>query len=134
MLMEHLADINTNRKLPYSDPRKYDNSKVLMQMISQSSSLHFADFMDTRGILLQLFSRFLQGAVVNINKGDNRLLKATKYVRDNIDERYFCRSAGLSLLYERRLFHSSVPEGHGDDASQLYTTKKDRTSPDTIYL
>jgi AraC-like DNA-binding protein len=85
-LMEHLADINTNRKLPYSDPRKYDNSKVLMQMISQSSSLHFADFMDTRGILLQLFSRFLQGAVVNINKGDNRLLKATKYVRDNIEK------------------------------------------------
>lgn len=84
LLMKHLVEINAHRKLLYSDPHKYDNSKMLMQMISQNDSVHYAGFVETRGILLQLFSRFLQKAVVTTKTSDKRLLQATKYIRENM--------------------------------------------------
>jgi AraC-like DNA-binding protein len=99
MLMEHLININANRKLIYSDPRKYDNSKVLMQMISQNDGSHYANFMETRGILLQLFSRFLQEATISTKSCDSRLMQATKYIRENIETKISVNElAGLCCM------------------------------------
>jgi AraC-like DNA-binding protein len=112
MLMKHLVEINANRKLLYSDPHKYDNSKILMQMLSQDNSAHYAGFMETRGILLQLFSRFLQKAVITAKTSDKRLFKATKYIRENITKDISVNQlASLCCMNEDyfiRLFHKDM--------------------------
>ncbi len=86
VLIERLIQINKGRKLQYSDPKKYDNQATLMQMISQNGLGDYSEFIETRGILLQLFSRFLPYAKVLAQTSDAGIINVKKYVREHICE------------------------------------------------
>jgi AraC-like DNA-binding protein/mannose-6-phosphate isomerase-like protein (cupin superfamily) len=83
-LVRRLLAINPGRELVRSDPEAYDNLPTLIQTISRNEQLYFCTLVETRGILLQLFSRFLELATFKQSAIDNRILKVIRHVRENI--------------------------------------------------
>lgn len=86
LLVKRLLEINPNRELKRYDPSFYDNSQTLMKNISENAQLPYYLLIETKGILQQLFSRFLKDAEQKIEVTDNRVLKALCYIRKNIDK------------------------------------------------
>ncbi|MDR1981143.1 MAG: AraC family transcriptional regulator [Tannerellaceae bacterium] len=86
MLMKRLLAINPGRELVRSDPDTYDNFSTLMQTIAQNDRFPFSSVVETKGILLQLFSRFLEKASSKQEITDKRIVKILRYIRENIDK------------------------------------------------
>lgn len=58
-LVERLVVLNADKKLPAVDPRKYDNNRDIHMKNDESLRFGFATEIESNGILLQLFSRFI---------------------------------------------------------------------------
>ncbi len=86
LLVRRLLVINPDRELKRYDPSFYDNSQTLVKNISENAQLPYYLLVETKGILQQLFSRFLRDAQKKIEVTDNRVLKALHYIRKNIDK------------------------------------------------
>ena len=84
-LIERLLLINPGRELLTSNPLRYDNSQYLIKGISNSNRLQIQDVMETKGILMQLFSRFMTKAFKKQIIVDDRIEKAVYYIRTHID-------------------------------------------------
>ncbi|MDR1224781.1 MAG: AraC family transcriptional regulator [Tannerella sp.] len=85
LLMKRLLIINPGRELKRSDPDTYDNFQTLMQNIARSNEHGLDTAVETGGILLQLFSRFLGKSCPKQNVKDERILKILRYIRENIN-------------------------------------------------
>ena len=84
ILIQRLLAINPGRELLRSDPMSYDNMPTLMQNIVRNDQFPFYTMVETKGILLQLFSRFLEKASFKQEIIDKRIEKAVRYIRENI--------------------------------------------------
>jgi AraC-like DNA-binding protein len=93
MLMKRLLTINPGRELTRSDPDTYDNFPTLVQNIARNDRLPFSSVVETKGILLQLFSRFLDKASLKQKITDKRIVKVLRHIRENID-----RNIGIDEL------------------------------------
>jgi len=85
-LIRRLLAINPGRELKRSDPNTYDNHPTLMQNIAQNDFFPFYTVVETKGILLQLFSRFLEKASFKQELVDKRIIKVVRYIRENINQ------------------------------------------------
>jgi AraC-like DNA-binding protein len=85
VLMKRLLTINPGRELRRSDPETYDNLPTLIRNIVRNDQLHLHTLVETKGILLQLFSRFLEKASLKQETTDNRIIKVVRYIRENIN-------------------------------------------------
>lgn len=85
LLVKRLLTINPDRELRRSDPDSYDNMPTLMQNLARNEQFTFHSIVETRGILLQLFSRFLNKASIKKEVVDKRIVKVLRYIRENID-------------------------------------------------
>ncbi|MDR0537530.1 MAG: AraC family transcriptional regulator [Tannerellaceae bacterium] len=92
-LIQRLLAINPGRELTRSDPEAYDNLPTLIQSIARNEQLYFCTLVETKGILLQLFSRFLEKAEFKQSSIDNRILKIVRHIRENIN-----RNIGINEL------------------------------------
>ncbi|MDR3219674.1 MAG: AraC family transcriptional regulator [Dysgonamonadaceae bacterium] len=84
-LIKRLLCINPGRELATSDPLIYDNFQNLIKGISDVDKLSIHHVMETRGILLQLFSKFMEKASTKQTITDERIIKAVNYIRTRID-------------------------------------------------
>jgi AraC-like DNA-binding protein len=84
LLVKRLLAVNPDIALKGSDPGSYDNIPTLMQTIARSEKFSFNSIVETKGILLQLFSRFLDKATFKQEFVDKRIAKVLRYIRDNI--------------------------------------------------
>jgi len=85
LLIRRLLTINPGRELYRSDPVTYDNHPTLMQNIVRSDQFPFYNIVETKGILLQLFSRFLEKASFKHDIVDKRIVNVVRHIRENID-------------------------------------------------
>jgi len=85
MLIRRLLAINPGRELKRSDPVTYDNHPTLIQNIARNDQFPFYTVIETKGILLQLFSRFLQKASFKQDIADKRIAKVVRHIRENIN-------------------------------------------------
>lgn len=83
-LVKRLVEINPDRELTRSDPDSYDNMPTLMQNLARNKEFSFGAVVETRGILLQLFSRFLDRATPKQETADKRIARAIRHIRENI--------------------------------------------------
>lgn len=83
-LVERLHQISPGRELKIYDPSLYDNSSTLIKNISLHISIPLHNGIETKGILFQLLSRFLQEANSKLDIADNRIRKTLIYIRKNI--------------------------------------------------
>ena len=86
LLMKRLLAINPGRELMRSDPNTYDNLPTLIQTIAKNEQFSFNSIIETKGILLQLFSRFLDKASFKQEITDKRILKVVRFIRENINQ------------------------------------------------
>jgi AraC-like DNA-binding protein len=84
LLVKRLLAINPGRELNRSDPDSYDNMPTLMQNIARNEQFTFHSVVETKGILLQLFSRFLNKASPKKEVTDKRIVKVLRHIRENI--------------------------------------------------
>ena len=85
-LIQRLLTNNPGRELLRSDPKSYDNMPTLMQNIVRNDQFPLYTVVETKGILLQLFSRFLEKASLKQEIVDKRIIKVVRYIRENIDK------------------------------------------------
>ena len=85
LLVERLLAINPRRELNCSDPDSYNNLPTMIQNIAKSNQSPYNSIVESRGILLQLFSRFLVNASFKRDITDERILKVVRYIRENIN-------------------------------------------------
>ncbi|MDD4284088.1 MAG: AraC family transcriptional regulator [Fermentimonas sp.] len=86
LLVERLFNINPDISLTHYDPLVYDDTQHLISSINYQSNKPIYALLETKGILYQLLTRFL---VLSKNKYeivDDRVLKAIRYIRKNIDK------------------------------------------------
>ncbi|MDR2469025.1 MAG: AraC family transcriptional regulator [Tannerella sp.] len=84
LLVRRLLEINPGRELKRSDPDTYDNMPTLMRTIASNEQFSFRSVVESKGILLQLFSRFLDKAVPKQEIADKRIIKVIRYIRENL--------------------------------------------------
>jgi AraC-like DNA-binding protein len=85
MLMKRLLFINPGRGLKRSDPDSYDNFPTLMRSIARNNEYSLDTVVETNGILLQLFSRFLGKSFVKQDVKDERIIKILRHIRENVN-------------------------------------------------
>jgi AraC-like DNA-binding protein len=111
-LIKWLLAINPEKTLKNPDPKTYDNLPTFFQTITDRSHAPFHTILETRGIIMLLISKFLRQATTKNKITDERILKALRYIRDNIDKHItiddlagFCR---LSKHYFIRIFKKEL--------------------------
>lgn len=83
--------------LKKSDPATYDNKPMLIQTLRNNKQWSFCDKLELRGIVLQLFSRFIRESKYNgVSRKDSRVAKVILYIRRHVHE-----PVGLGELAER---------------------------------
>jgi len=87
LLMKRLLAINPGKGLTLYDPDSYDNSTSFLMSLASTVQTSFPVRTETNGILLQLLSRFLEKADKRIVSEDNRIVRALRYIRENIGKK-----------------------------------------------
>jgi AraC-like DNA-binding protein len=87
LLVKRLLAINPGMELKRSDPSTYDNTQLLAKRLSEKGSDLTAVNMDTKGILLQLLSRFLNNTRPKNNISESRIIKALQYIHEHIHDK-----------------------------------------------
>jgi AraC-like DNA-binding protein len=85
-LIQRLALINPQRRLQFYDPSSYDNSTTLVKNIALHRTMPWAIEMEARGIIQQIFSRFLIHASDKKLDLDQRILKSLHHIHTNINK------------------------------------------------
>lgn len=111
-LIKRLLEINPNRELQQYDPRLYDNQANLLKNIAIEKSQTEYISIETKGILFQLISRFIRYATPKNEVQDERIRKALKYIRKNLENSLnisqIAFSCGLSNDHFIRLFKKEM--------------------------
>lgn len=84
LLIKRLLEINQGKELVSSDPKMYDNFSSLMWNIAKHEQSPDHLILETKGILMQLFSRFLEKASSIREVTDERLFGILHYIQMNI--------------------------------------------------
>jgi AraC-like DNA-binding protein len=111
-LMKRILELNPERKLVHQHPDKYCKNDLIPHNQSIESAQQIADCMETHGILLQLFSRFIQtkdhtetGSGFSLN---SKINQAVNYIQMNLSKPLSIKElsgvCNLSDDYFSRLF------------------------------
>ncbi len=99
LLFDRLLEINPQRGLPIFDPKAYDNPIYLTKNIALHETEQLSVKVETRGILLQLFSRFLTKAQNLISTIDFRVLRVSEHICNHITKSFtLAELAGIAHL------------------------------------
>lgn len=132
-LFERLVRLNPAIPIPASDPSTYDNSRTLVQNTLQSKMLSDELKIESRGIIYQLFSRFIQKAVTKSTSPDARITKATRYVMEHLSDhitiKELASEACLSPEHFIRLFKNIT----GTTPMQYITRKRMEKSQHLLF-
>lgn len=84
MLMERMCAINPTMTLPQSNPCTYDNSHTLMENIRRNIMRDTSVRVESRGIVLQLLSRFLKTPRPKYAVDNSRIEQVRKYIGEHL--------------------------------------------------
>ncbi|MBO9637440.1 MAG: helix-turn-helix transcriptional regulator [Siphonobacter aquaeclarae] len=114
LLFERLLALNPNRAIIEKDPKLYDNRPEILSF-NQRADQPLPDYLETNGILLQLFSRFLEGQTDQENRraqGLHQLSAVLQFINRNLHDKLtieqLAEKAHLNVDYFSRLFLSIV--------------------------
>lgn len=85
-LVKRLWKNNPGRALKQFQPESYDNHPTLISAVTTYNSMSVSSRLDSQGILLQLFSRFLTSAVPRSDRPQHRIYKVLHYIMEHLDE------------------------------------------------
>lgn len=88
-LVKRYLELNPYKHLMVSDPQRYDNDRMIYESHEEKISFCTSRLMESNGILLQLFSRFVTEESVRkvtANTLYGKLDLAVQYVNKNLDK------------------------------------------------
>ncbi|TKG97326.1 AraC family transcriptional regulator [Puteibacter caeruleilacunae] len=110
-LFKRLLVLNPEQGLKNYDPKSYDNWTYLERQLKFSKIDTFRDYTESRGILLQLFSRFITPETKHPgqkNKSIEKVILSLQYISQNLDKKItlelLADQAFLSKDYFSRIF------------------------------
>lgn len=89
VLIKRYLEINPYKQLAVSDPKHYDNDRTLYETNEDVSSQRMAHLIESNGILLQLFSRFITEESLKrptANSSYEKLDKVVQYINKNLSK------------------------------------------------
>lgn len=112
LLFARLVRKKTSMSLLQSNPQAYNNSHTLARFIAQNNGRSESLKMESWGIVLQLFARFVEKAGMRSFTRDERLLRATSYIHrhlaDSLSIEQLASEACLSPEHFIRIFSHHV--------------------------
>lgn len=107
-LFERLARLNPLMTLQHFNPDVYDNNSTLVRSISHNKQRSEWLKVESRGIVYQLFSRFMEKADAKPFTKDQRIMRTIRTINDNVSRHIsveqLAKEAGLSTEHYIRLF------------------------------
>ena len=88
--MERFLELNPNRALPAFDPKHYDNNRHIYGKESEITPDNYGSAVESNGILLQLFSRFITEDCLQAplaNSSYEKLDTVIRHIGSNLDRR-----------------------------------------------
>lgn len=88
-LIKRYLDLNPDKSLPVADPQRYDNNRSIYEPCEQNLGFNTAQSIESNGMLLQLFSRFVTDACLkkaSMNGLNKKLDIVVQYVNKNLDK------------------------------------------------
>jgi AraC-like DNA-binding protein len=114
-LMERLLALNPGRTIKEADPKTYDNRPEVLSFNQPKPNQSTSQYVETHGILLQLFSRFFASENDQDRqraKGFHQLAVVLQYIDSHLHEKLtveqLASNANLNADYFSRLFLSIV--------------------------
>lgn len=114
-LLDKLLLLNPNRHLINDDPKVYDNMPSLLKFKQANELLSQQAYLETKGILTILFSRFLKSNKTGLTETSNvnhRIAAIIKYIRLNLQKEIkvseLANRAHLNVDHFSRLFQEST--------------------------
>ncbi|QIP14260.1 AraC family transcriptional regulator [Spirosoma aureum] len=114
-LMERLLTLNPGRTIKEADPKTYDNRPEVLSFNQPKPNQSTSQYVETHGILLQLFSRFFASENDQDRqraKGFHQLAGVLQYIDSHLHEKLtveqLASNANLNADYFSRLFLSIV--------------------------
>lgn len=112
ILTKRILELNPQRKLANLDPEKYAKDDLMPRHPYVASVQQIVDYLETHGILLQLFSKFIKtDAQTKTGSGFNpnsKISEAIDYIRMNLSKQLtiaeLAKACHLSNGYFSRLF------------------------------
>lgn len=89
-LIKRYLELNPYKSLQVVDPQSYDNTKSLYENRTEKNLSQLSHTIESHGILLQLFSRFITEASMSQLHGSNSYIKldeVIQYIHKNLDKR-----------------------------------------------
>jgi AraC-like DNA-binding protein len=115
LLFERLLEINPRRGLVKEDPKVYDNRSSLRHFEELNNDLPAGELIETQGILLMLFSRFMEGpgsAVGSPEHKTGKIIDSLYFISENIQEeitvKQLAERCHLNADYFSRLFNEQT--------------------------
>jgi len=97
--VKRLLELNPGKELQNTDPCKYSKANLLPMTEVPGSPIQIATYLETQGLLLRLFSRFIKGNGKNQHHPvfcqQTKIGKALPYIQQNLN-----RSVSISELAE----------------------------------
>ena len=110
-LFERLLELNPNRYYTNDNPQIYDNLPTLLKFKSLNDALSPKDYLETKGIITVLFSRFIKHVKPGLSETTSiqtRITSSLKYIRLNLHKDLtvteLAERAHLNSDYFSRLF------------------------------
>ena len=90
-LVQRFIELNPNCQITDPDPKAYDNKPDIFTKNREKSESEFKNDIESRGILLQLFSRFLIHSQLTHIKEDKykRMSNVFNYINNNLDKKIY---------------------------------------------
>lgn len=88
-LMERFLELNPDCHITDHDPKAYDNRPELFSINRENANLELKNELESNGILLQLFSKFLGKNSRPVTKAKNpykRMIKVFNYINNNLNK------------------------------------------------
>ncbi len=99
MLFDRLCTLNPHMALQQSDPKSYDNPRTLERNIVMNRQRTLCNKVESRGIIFQLFARFLKEATKGNPGIDERIRQSITYIRQSVNRPLnLCHLAEMACL------------------------------------
>lgn len=111
-LFERLTKLNPHLKFSFSGPKDYDNKEQFAPTDTPDEQCPDWVTIETHGILLQLYARFLAKAEAKLAVSDERIDHAIRYIRNHLNEtitlQQLADEVELASAYFVRLFRRTT--------------------------
>ncbi|RED95247.1 AraC family transcriptional regulator [Marinoscillum furvescens] len=115
LILDRILELNDDRMLLNDDPKAYDNVPTMLAYKARNDRMNPGSFLETRGLMTALLSRFIKGKKVTRSvslKNQEKINNIIRYIRQNLHRELtvaeLADEAHLNADYFSRVFFEIV--------------------------